>query len=722
MNNTNTAGTYTSGETFRVLVNANGTTVPNLVDTADIFPLMQPTVPAPGLQWNLTAIEPYGLVGITNSTMVWDGQGNLSWDTNSSAGNWKNSQLYGDNQGAIFDDSATGSTTINLATSVAPAGFNIVNITNTDHSTFTNIVQMSNAPAYMPGIVVSNALKNYTIAGIGKITGQTSIYKTGPGTLTLLTTNNDFSGGMVIEGGTVAVTNTLALGFSGTFIGQKPAYNQIMIDNGTLKFFGTTNQSLGWFLTLNADGGTIEVSSNTTVLTENDSIVGAGGLTKTGAGVLTLINAADNYASGTMVNQGTLRLTTAAAGTGSITLNNGTTLDVTNTSGTVTLTNVMNISGASTTIRELGTGTNVFGGQWIGSGTATFNTTNVLDLVVFNTGLSNFAGTISCGTSVSTFRFNNRTNDNPCKGSTSAAFDLGTGSANLLNYNGAGLTYDLGSLAGGPNTTLSGRYTNNTFVAAATTYSIGANGLSTTFAGQITNGLDTVSVVKVGAGTLLLNGVSTYTGSTTVSNGILGGTGSIASPLTVAAGGTLSPGAPLGTFTVNNSVTLGGTVLMELNTANLPNNSDRLVVTGTLTGGGALTVTNVGPDIYNGTKFTLFNKAVTGFTSLVLPTNNAAHTRTYVWINNLATDGSITMSGGNPNPNPTNIVATVASGVLTLTWPTDHTGWLLQVQTNPLSTGLSNNWFALPSSTNGNTESFPMDVTQGSIFYRLVLP
>jgi len=40
------------------------------------------------------------------------------------------------------------------------------------------------------------------------------------------------------------------------------------------------------------------------------------------------------------------------------------------------------------------------------------------------------------------------------------------------------------------------------------------------------------------------------------------------------------------------------------------------------------------------------------------------------------------------NPTPTSIVATVSGGVLTLSWRADHTGWILQTQTNSLSTGL----------------------------------
>ena len=83
---------------------------------------MSPTIPGPGLQWNLSAIQVWGSIMVTNSTMVWDGSGDGTWNTNGSLNNWKSGQVYGDNQGAIFDDSASGLTTITLTSPVAPAG------------------------------------------------------------------------------------------------------------------------------------------------------------------------------------------------------------------------------------------------------------------------------------------------------------------------------------------------------------------------------------------------------------------------------------------------------------------------------------------------------------------------------------------------------------------------------------------------------------------------
>lgn len=56
---------------------------------------------------------------------------------------------------------------------------------------------------------------------------------------------------------------------------------------------------------------------------------------------------------------------------------------------------------------------------------------------------------------------------------------------------------------------------------------------------------------------------------------------------------------------------------------------------------------------------------------------------------------------------------------LTLSWPSDHTGWRLQVQTNNLTTGLGSNWFIIFGSTSTNQVVQPISPNNGSVFYRL---
>ncbi|HEY1661629.1 MAG TPA: autotransporter-associated beta strand repeat-containing protein [Verrucomicrobiae bacterium] len=714
----NLNGSFSSGQSYTVLVNANGAGQTNSVDTPTIYPLMKPYIPGPGLEWNLTGVQPFGTVGITNCSMIWSGGNTASWDTNGTAGNWQSSTLYSDNRGAVFDDTASGTTSVAINTAVAPAGINVVSITNIIVGTSTNIVITTNTPAFMPGIVVSNSIHDYTMTGPGKITGMTSIYKEGTGTLTMLA-SNDFTGGLVLYGGTFAMTNVTALGLSGA---QREAYDQVVIDNTDVKYFGVPNVNFGRFITLDPDGGTFEVSSNGTELTLSSSVTGSGSLTKTGAGTLVLSQTPDTYTGGTVVNQGILRLSAAAAGTGGITLSNGTILQLTNAApaSAFTITNVLNIPGTGTALTIMGITTNdIWSAPWSGSGSVTFSSTNANNLFTFNDNLAGFSGSISLGSSVGTFRFNSKTND-LSTGSAAASFSLGTGSVTLGTYNGGGLTYNLGALSGGASSTLTGAFTN--IGPTTTTYSIGANGASTSFAGKITDSLaGTVAVTKVGSGALLLDGASTFSGGTTVSAGTLGGVGSLSGNLAVLSTGTLDPGDTIGTFTVGGTANLAGAINMEINQTNtIPN--DMLSVSGAITASGTLVVSNTGPSIINGSIFHLFNKAVSGL-AVTLPPTDPTGTTNYTWANNVATDGSIQLTGGGIviiNPNPTNIVFSVTGNALTLTWPLDHTGWTLQAQTNPTIIGLSSNWFDVTGSTTTNVYNAILDPSNGDVFYRML--
>ena len=116
------------------------------------------------------------------------------------------------------------------------------------------------------------------------------------------------------------------------------------------------------------------------------------------------------------------------------------------------------------------------------------------------------------------------------------------------------------------------------------------------------------SVTKEGPGVLQLNAANTFTGGLNVNGGTLGGNGSIGSVLTVGSGGTLQPGTggtDIATLTVSNAVALSGTAQMVINRTNAQTAS-RLVASSSLSFGGALVVTNVGPALQAGDTFTLF--------------------------------------------------------------------------------------------------------------------
>ena len=276
-----------------------------------------------------------------------------------------------------------------------------------------------------PNSLLVNSTKNYTLGGNGALVGSFTLSKTNSGTLTLTGTNS-FSGGLVIAGGTVVVTNSLSAGGSGT----------VYLNGGTL-----VEGSASFANPISCSG------TNTWII--------SGG-----------VNASP---SSTLTGNGRLLLSPIA-------------------------------SGQFTPV-----------GDWSGfSGT------------IFFTGV-NPQMRIYGGNS----------------GSAGATFDLGTNTGKLYNRNGS-LTVQLGALAGGAGTTLSGA----SAVAASTTYVIGANNLDSIFAGKIVddpaNGIS--AVVKVGTGTLTLAGTNTYSGTTTISNGTLLVNGSLYTNSVTVAGGTVNGG------------------------------------------------------------------------------------------------------------------------------------------------------------------------------------
>jgi hypothetical protein len=71
--------------------------------------------------------------------------------------------------------------------------------------------------------------------------------------------------------------------------------------------------------------------------------------------------------------------------------------------------------------------------------------------------------------------------------------------------------------------------------------------------------------------------------------------------------------------------------------------------------------------------------------------------------------------------NPTNITVQVMANALQLSWPSDHTGWRLQVQTNDVTQGMGTNWVDVVGATTTNQMTVPINPATGSIFYRLLL-
>ncbi|MEZ0472938.1 autotransporter outer membrane beta-barrel domain-containing protein [Luteimonas salinilitoris] len=125
--------------------------------------------------------------------------------------------------------------------------------------------------------------------GVG-ISGDGGLVKTDTGTLTL-SGNNTYLGGTTIRTGTLSVAVDANLG---------AASGGLAFDGGTLQ--NTADFTSARIVDLGADGGTFQADAD---LTLDGVVSGAGRLTKTGTGTLTL-SGNNSYAGGTQVRAGTL--------------------------------------------------------------------------------------------------------------------------------------------------------------------------------------------------------------------------------------------------------------------------------------------------------------------------------------------------------------------------------------------------------------------------------
>jgi autotransporter-associated beta strand protein len=421
------------------------------------------------------------------------------------------------------------------------------------------------------------------------ITGTGGINKLDTGTLILGGANN-YAGATTIAGG------TLRAGVGGAL----PAGTTVTIAAGaTLDLAASqTVASLAGAGSVTLTSGSLTTGGGNTDTRYAGMITGSGGLTKAGTGVFTLAGA-NSYAGATTISAGTLRLDGGTIGSGALSVAAGATFDVNSA--------IASVSGLSGAGRIL-----------LGSGSLTANTSTTSSFTGVISGTGSFAkagtGTLTLG-AANTYSGGTIVAGGTLTAGIANAFGTGAltvtapGAVNLANF-----ATTVGGLAGDGNIALGS--------AILTVNNTGATAYSGVLSG-------TGRLIKGGTGTLTLNGVNTYTGSTTINDGLLVVNGSLAGTLTIGATGRLggsgrigslsvsgivAPGNSIGTLNVTGSLTFaaGSTYLVEVSPTGI---SDQIIATGAVTiNGGTVSVLTGGQTNFSPlTTYTILTgSAVTG--------------------------------------------------------------------------------------------------------------
>jgi len=327
--------------------------------------------------------------------------------------------------------------------------------------------------------------------------------------------------------------------------------------NGNFTFNGSSSLTIPteYFA---AGNWTIGVNSN--ILTIGGPITSAagGGFTLVGPGTLALTGA-NTYSGATVVSSGTLDLKNQNAAQDSVVTPSGGSLVLDSSVAANAFTfgglaasasgpgydlGLTNSAGAAIALTVAGnSGATTYAGVLSGPGSLTIAGTNanVLTLSAANT----YTGNTALSGGALDLQNQNAVQNSTVTltgGGSTLIFDSVV-SANAFNFgslaaSASGSGYDLG-------------LTNN--AGAAITLTVGGNNASTAYAGNLNDAGLGASLVKTGTGTLSLSGNSTYSGATTINNGVLAGVvgGSCAnSAVTVAATGAST--AALG-VTINNN-------------------------------------------------------------------------------------------------------------------------------------------------------------------------
>ena len=459
--------------------------------------------------------------------------------------------------------------TVNAGTST----FNIAgNVTNTA-GTFTAGTSTVN----YNGAAQTTASVNYynlTFSGSGSKTMQSGTTSIGnnltlSGTASATTAANlSVSGNLTIgTGTTLATASNYTFGVTGT-TSITGTYTDGSTGAKTFTGVITLNSGAVWNETaISTYSVAANLINNATTFSANSGIHTFSGTAKTLSGSTTLSIPNANF-SGTYTNNGTLTVSTALSGSGSLTQGAGTTLNIGGTSAITTLnaatnSNTVNYNGAAQTVnstnysnltlsgsgtKTLQTGTTILSGNFNMSGTATCAAVNGLTIganvnigsgTSFNGGsfthniAGNWTKTGAYTAGSSTINFNG-----------SSAQSIGASNFNNLTLSGSGTISATGILSVVGNLTIS-----SNFSAGSYTHSLQGNWTNN---GTFTGNTSTISLNA--AGTQLIAGIN----PTTFYNLTQNGTGLVTLGIATTVSGTL--GLTLGNIDISSyNLTVGST-------------------------------------------------------------------------------------------------------------------------------------------------------------------
>lgn len=465
-----------------------------------------------------------------------------------------------------------------------------------------------------PSVTVANATPFLEVENFRISTVITSGFeKLGAGSLTLASAASTFADGVTLTGGSLRFgasstpttvgavvtsgpvgTGVLTLGDGTALQGDTAARtlaNAVAV-NGSFAFSGvaaTNNLVLNGAVTLNASP-TITVSSPNVTGTIGGAISGgANGITKAGSGVLVLSNPANVWTGTTAVAGGTLRLGAANAipDASAVTVASEAVFNLNSFAETIgSLAGAGVVTNAGATARVLTVGADdsstTFSGVLTASTPANLALTKVGAGVLTLSGRNTYAGatTISSGT----LRI----------GAGGTAGTLGTGAvtnAGVLQFARADAHTVSNAISGGGQVVIGGVTGSDTQVVtfdtakAYTGPTIVSSGTLNIATGGTINASSSISVQQGGV-FRYNNAVNPLTTLVTITNGTIGGSGTIASALTIAANAILSPGNSPGSQTYGDMTWAGGgTYLWEINDvdAGAGTGWDLATVTGTFT-------------------------------------------------------------------------------------------------------------------------------------------